>query len=882
MLEDIRDAVYGVLYESAQTQMRMAHDEVINHKGGFDSYEACARWAKENLCDIVAYSKSQKQYYYLTHYGVILTKSAWCDHYRDVLYVSEEDKNGEEKHKQWIPQGVQYLSKARVISEANDGPLQPLYHRDYFTPAGYYDPTKGTFNVAHPFPVPAKKTNRDTSHIYTLIEHISDGCGQWVLAWLRTKMLYPMQKTQVVPVFVSRAQGTGKTTFAEVICRGLFGKHNVLVTDQYDSQSRFNSDYADALIVCHEEKEEVDRRNPAATIKSRATATTIRKENKGLDPIYQDSYTEFIMTSNKDVPIKFDDQEDQRRFMIMEADDTFTRKNSELADEVFTKLYGRDADSVLQGIPFTEDNDLIAQFKHELAADKALDKIKLRSFPQTDAYKRCYTLPRTSEAAEVESILRSLVPFIKASLLEGAMLTQVQDEQQPDQLLSLSNIILSPGALQYIPPTAGNVGYVAICRPLVFYDRYSSTNKPMAHAMVERSIYDCAPWLQREFGLMVLKHMGALPGGFMNVQGVYRSAAAARIALYEDRPRLHIDKEAIYNSAGWNVTPAFNPNNEAGARIGERLRVNGKWVPDPNGEYETVNEMKPGTTTLENKNTNVQYLDTFLFEADETTKAIYMIEESRIQKRAPYSQLRAEVLFAERLRTQRSEAERLYKSGIACRVVYSGGKSYHVLVRIKDAPRTLEEYKWLHAHLCLQLSDKVIFDISTSDPGRLTRAPILYERTFDYGDCVVVGQQKLLLENWGNVYDYNWRVIYQQWLNRPLYDFEAAKGKRLIPTKPEYRDAMYALVRGIFWTDSTWNGRRQQCFFPGYRLCRLLGYTHEELWSDDGIMSGIENYYRKNEIQYWRSRETSEIIRQIDAAVDAQIQDQIDEVNNEQ
>ena len=65
-------------------------------------------------------------------------------------------------------------------------------------------------------------------------------------------------------------------------------------------------------------------------------------------------------------------------------------------------------------------------------------------------------------------------------------------------------------------------------------------------------------------------------------------------------------------------------------------------------------KMKPGVTSLESKNKNVQYMDTFLFESDETTKSVYMIEEERIKKGGD---LTSERLFAERLRLQLSEAE---------------------------------------------------------------------------------------------------------------------------------------------------------------------------------------------------------------------------------
>jgi hypothetical protein len=85
---------------------------------------------------------------------------------------------------------------------------------------------------------------------------------------------------------------------------------------------------------------------------------------------------------------------------------------------------------------------------------------------------------------------------------------------------------------------------------------------------------------------------------------------------------------------------------------------------------------------------------------------------------------------------------------------------------------------------------------------------------------------------------------------------------------------MWALLSGTFWTDKQWNGRRQQCFFPAYRLCRLVGYTHEVLWGQAGILDGIDNYYRRNEKDYWRSRENCDLVQQIDKDVDLQLEEE--------
>ena len=849
------DDVYGLSYKKAEEKTNILVEELkAQTNQGFESLEDLVSWAHDHLLDKVVYMNMNHKFFCVSHKGELLTASDFTNYYKTLLFTCEKI-GGKIITVPWAPEGFDFYDKAYIAAEQSDGIHRPLFYRDYTVPSGFYNEEKDAFNVAKPFPVFAKETGRDTSHIYTYIQHVAGECAPWLLAWLRAKLLYPTVKTQVVPIIVSRTQGSGKTTFAEVICKGLFGKDNVIVSDQYDSTARFNADYADALIVCQEEKELEDKRNPAGALKSRATATTIRKEQKGVDPIYQESYTDFIMTTNKDVPIKFDGREDQRRFMIMEADEHFTRKESSLADEVFTKLYGYDANFNKAGTPFQEDKDLIAQFKHELFTNEELAKVPLRNFPKTAAYNRCFSMPRTTEATEIETILRALAPFIKASL-EQDKLVEVVDT------LKLSDIIEVTNAMQFMPEYKNYKKYVALCRPLIFCD--ATTRKPYAHATVERGILDCGPWLLADYGIKIEACTDPIPGGFERIAGRYRMAMTARFSLALDEDTQIREMPTI----GPRISGVTLRSTE---RIGQRVRVNSKFRPDPNGCFETVNEMKPGVGDLTNKSQNVQYMDTFLLESDETSHLNKQLEKQRAEEwelTNGSEPIPADVLYSERLQFARKEAERIFNDGIACRLVYSGAKSYHLLVRVKDAPTTLEEYSWLHAYLCTSISDKLVFDESTSDPARLTRSPIELQRySVAYG-IQVEGTQCLVLENWNHVYDIRWRELFNLWKNRPLKKSEQVNGKRLMPTRPEYQDAAEAIIDTTFWTDAKWDGERQRCFFPAYRILRLLGYTHAQLW-DEGIMTkGVEKYKHKDEVGYWKSRGKSSIIQQIDAQID--------------
>lgn len=852
--------MYGLSYRNAESKVNLLNNEIEAAVGqGFDSLEELELWAHDHLLDKVVYMNMNHKFFCVSHKGELLAQKDFVDYYKSVLFVME--RRGQKMLEvPWSPEGFNYFNKAYIAAEQTDGIHNPLYYRDYNLPTGYYNEERNAFNVAKPFPVFAKETGRDTSHIYTYIQHVAGECAMHLLAWLRAKLLYPTVKTQVVPIIVSRAQGSGKTTFAEVICKGLFGKDNVLVTDQYDSLARFNADYADALIVCQEEKELEDKRNPAGALKSRATATTIRKEKKGVDPIYQESYTDFIMTTNKDVPIKFDGREDQRRFMIMEADEHFTRKESSLADEVFSRLYGYDANMNKVGTPFQEDKDLIAQFKHELFTREDLANVQLRNFPKTAAYNRCFTLPRTTEATEIESIMRSLAPFIKESLLNNNIVTQLQDG---DRVLKLTDVIQYEGAVQFMPEYKNYKKFVALCRPLVFYEMNNA--RPYSHSTVERGIYDCAPWLLTDFGIAILPNMEPLPGGFSRIVGRYRMSPTARFALADDISNEHTDIVSA-------IQPKNNTVQVSSERIGKRLRVNNRFMVDDNGCFETVNEMKPGTKDLKDKSNNVQYMDTFLLESDETSHLNKMLEKQRAEEwldiHGEGTPIQADMLYRERLQNAEKEAMRIFNDGIACRLVYSGAKSYHLLIRVGDAPKSIEEYSWLHAYLCTIVSDKLVFDDSTSDPARLTRSPISLIRTSVAYGCMVEGEQKLICENWKHTYDIKWRDLFDVWKNRPLKKLEQVNGRRLMPTRPEYQDAAEAIIDQSFWTDARWDGDRQRCFFPAYRILRLLGYSHEQLWEGGIMTKGVERYKHPDEIRYWKTRGKSAIISSIDKQID--------------
>jgi hypothetical protein len=854
------DGPTGVLYERARDEMRITREllEQREHKG-FQTREEAYEFGDKTHCMIRAYSPMHQDYRYVNHTGESLTHHGWTHKYENIFFYARVDEDtGKVKRVNVEPNRFADTENARVFSEITNGLREPLYYRDYFRPTGYFNEERGQFNQATPFKTFARETGTDISYIYTFLEHIAGENYIYLLAWLREKLINPCKKTEVVPIFVSKVQGTGKSTFAEVICSALFEEENVRVSHQYDSSSRFNADHADALIVCLEEKKQDDKRNDASALKSSVTATKIRKEQKGIDPIYQESYTDYVMTTNGEVPIKFDSAV-QRRFMVIEVDDDFTRDNP-LADEVFTKLYGYNGNGDKMGPGLKNDRQAIEQFKWDLLNNKQAAGTNPRDFIKTDAYNRCFQMPRTNEAVEIEALIKALAPFIRDSLVKRQRIENLFMEGEEGQIASnLIDIIPSPEGFQFYRAFGIEPNRVCINRMVVFVDQF--TSKPFAHSTVERALLDAKKWLKDEYGILLLGNVEPPKSGFKLVASRYRMSPCAWFVLAGDvegpqpRPKSIVADDAFKHE----VAIVGGQASIVATRIGERVRYSEKtYQPDMRGVLETLNELKPGSTNRGKE--SAQYMDTFLLEADDAGPATVALEEKMLN--AGVLEIRARDLYVGRLSVQEKEANRLFNERVICRAVYSGAKSIHMLVRIADEPSNLDERRWLFAYLCKTLGTKLTFDAQVGDPTRLTRAPITAERiTFSKNNVKIIGQQELMFEDWSNVLKMDWRPMYEAWQNQPRSAYEQ-KGKAMLPTKEIYREAAHAFMEGTYFIDAKWNGKRQSTFFPMYRIVRALGYTYDQVW--DEVKEQIRAYYKPEERAYWVSRQNSKVVTEIE------------------
>ena len=183
------DDVYGLSYQNAQHKIDILNTEIKNQVGqGFSSMEELEEWAHDHLLDRVVYMNMNHKFFCVSHKGELLQSKDFEDYYKSILFYLEQH-GAKTISLPWSPSGFDYYDRAYIAAEQTDGIHKPLYYRDYVVPAGYYCEERDAFNVAKPFPVFAKETGRDTSHIYTYIEHVAGECAMWLLAWLRLMLV---------------------------------------------------------------------------------------------------------------------------------------------------------------------------------------------------------------------------------------------------------------------------------------------------------------------------------------------------------------------------------------------------------------------------------------------------------------------------------------------------------------------------------------------------------------------------------------------------------------------------------------------------------------------------------------------------------------------
>lgn len=158
----------------------------------------------------------------------------------------------------------------------------------------YRDKIDGWLNLYQPLPYTPKEGK--TTRIMGFLTHIF---GEQLELGLDYLQLLYMNPTQNLPILllVSKDRCTGKTTFLNFL-NLIFGE-NVAFNTNEEFRDRFNSSWANKLLVCVDEVL-LNKEADAQLIKNLSTSKKIKAEYKGKDKFPIKFFGKFVMASNNE------------------------------------------------------------------------------------------------------------------------------------------------------------------------------------------------------------------------------------------------------------------------------------------------------------------------------------------------------------------------------------------------------------------------------------------------------------------------------------------------------------------------------------------------------------------------------------------------------
>jgi len=152
---------------------------------------------------------------------------------------------------------------------------------------------------------------------------------------------YPAVKS-IVPTFISK-QGAGKGTLLKLFTR-MMGSDKVIETSSpsRDVWGNFNSMMVNSFLVNLNELSKKDTKDAEGVIKTLSTDPTLLINQKGVNQFKMKSYHRFIITTNKEDPMKTT-TDDRRNIIIRSSDEKcgdkkyFEKLNEYLDDDIVIK-----------------------------------------------------------------------------------------------------------------------------------------------------------------------------------------------------------------------------------------------------------------------------------------------------------------------------------------------------------------------------------------------------------------------------------------------------------------------------------------------------------------------------------------------------------------
>lgn len=161
------------------------------------------------------------------------------------------------------------------------------------------------YNIYEPLSYEINKDGNWTK-IKFFLQHMFGTQYELGLDYLTILWKHPIQ---ILPIlcFVSSERNTGKSTFLKLL--KLLFEGNMTINKNEDFRSRFNSDWANKLIVAVDEVL-LDKKEDSERIKNLSTSNYYKSEGKGVDKVEIEFFGKFILCSNNEENfIKLDDLE---------------------------------------------------------------------------------------------------------------------------------------------------------------------------------------------------------------------------------------------------------------------------------------------------------------------------------------------------------------------------------------------------------------------------------------------------------------------------------------------------------------------------------------------------------------------------------------------
>ncbi|MCL2017699.1 MAG: hypothetical protein FWG80_02935 [Alphaproteobacteria bacterium] len=213
------------------------------------------------------------------------------------------------------------------------------------------------------------------------------------------------------------------------------------------------------------------------------------------------------------------------------------------------------------------------------------------------------------------------------------------------------------------------------------------------------------------------------------------------------------------------------------------------------------------------------------------------------------------------LQDQIIQASRLVSLNVVNMIVFSGGKSLHMRVTVKDVPKNKEEYKWLWTYITKAYDIKGA-DGNCKNNGRKLRAPGAARRIEIDGitHCI----EQTLIHQSGVRLDFDWRSVYEGYKIKQQKEYELSKQRAAYYKSlglGNYYDAKWKqdLQNEV---DNLLNGftpdNRNNVLYSGLipKMVKL-GYSDERIWAElesrelnHDLRRTVKNFLRNARIKH--------------------------------